>query len=137
MDLERGCPESSRWLAYLEGTLPDAEQEALVAHLGNCRTCQEELHRHSAPTGLFEGMKPRVDPGQSPGDPVLARALSQLKAEASTTPNDPASPRPPGDETSGGDRLPDTDPFGEGQAMAGESDRNNSPWRSRTTKASI
>jgi tetratricopeptide (TPR) repeat protein len=65
------CPSDARLAAYLSDDLPDAEFEAVAAHLrGGCRECGAALTR-------LEG---RALPPPPPGPPVAATAARQLLA---------------------------------------------------------
>jgi hypothetical protein len=74
VDIDQGCPDSTRWGHFLEGALPESDQADLVAYLDICARCREELDRLSAATGLLKGMMPQVALGLQPPDPLLARA---------------------------------------------------------------
>jgi serine/threonine-protein kinase len=72
------CPDSSRWRAFLDGELPNAEAARFDQHLNDCRTCQRMLD------ALTEGTSPWLpgasEPQQQAG-PALRRVMDELKDE--------------------------------------------------------
>jgi serine/threonine protein kinase/Flp pilus assembly protein TadD len=76
------CPDPSRLEAFRQGTLPPAEEAALVEHLDDCSLCREYLDAEMAVADFPAGIKPRAGSvSLSPdADPALRGALAALQA---------------------------------------------------------
>jgi serine/threonine protein kinase len=76
------CPQVEAWQALLKGSLSEAEQTALSAHLETCASCQQALEGLVASKESWSGTA--KDLHQRPSDPTgkLGEAMARLKAGA-------------------------------------------------------
>ena len=72
------CPAPAAWKELLEGSLPEAEQADLSAHLEGCAACQRALHDQVASDGSWAGLARRLAGEQPEVGPALRQALAAL-----------------------------------------------------------
>jgi hypothetical protein len=72
------CPAPAAWKGLLEGSLPEAEQADLSAHLEGCAACQRELQNQVASDGSWSGLARRLAAEQPEVGPALRQALAAL-----------------------------------------------------------
>jgi serine/threonine-protein kinase len=75
-----GCPPAERWQQHLAGSLPDAEQAVLVAHLGDCPTCQQTLQTLAGGDSLL-GVAREVGQDAAAAEPVPQRVIEGLRGQ--------------------------------------------------------
>jgi WD40 repeat protein/tetratricopeptide (TPR) repeat protein len=112
------CPTSERLVQFLNGSLPEAEQETVAEHVDQCQTCQEALVHLGKQAGAALPRQLVQETDRDPGtdQPRRQQFLDKLKQNAppqeepssardsagslATTPGAPANPRavlPPGE----------------------------------------
>jgi serine/threonine protein kinase len=84
------CPDPVQLRRLLEGSLPDAEQPVLAAHLESCPHCQRQLEQLAAGALTWEAVARQLKSGEharAATAPQLAAAIQSLKTQAAS--NDP------------------------------------------------
>ena len=75
------CPAPAAWKGLLEGSLPEAEQADLSAHLESCAACQQALQNQVASDVSWAGLARRLAGEQPEVSPALRQALAALTGQ--------------------------------------------------------
>jgi anti-sigma factor RsiW len=75
------CPPVERWRQHLDGSLPQAEQDRLNAHLGDCPACQQAVEALTA-NSEFRELAPHAARLAPLPAAVLQRAQAALRERA-------------------------------------------------------
>jgi serine/threonine protein kinase len=90
------CPDARRWRHLLEGSLPEAEQTELKAHLETCGSCQQEVEAVAADRESWVECAGHLATPLPELAPVLRHAMEELKAKTgpmeSVATDDPLPP---------------------------------------------
>jgi serine/threonine protein kinase len=90
------CPDARRWRHLLEGSLPEAEQTELKAHLETCGSCQQEVEAAAADRESWVEFAGHLATPLPELAPVLRHAMEELKAKTgpmeSVATDDPLPP---------------------------------------------
>src|SRR5208283_4771663 len=79
------CPDASRLRQLLDGTLPEAEQAQLVAHLDACLACQQQLEELAGGQAVSAQATVALSSQSLQPDVPLQRVLDGLKTDTRTT----------------------------------------------------
>lgn len=73
------CPDPARLRDLLDGSLPEAQQAELTAHLETCESCQQAVEGLVAGRDSWVGAARQLGAGSAPLDPVLKSAMEHAR----------------------------------------------------------
>ncbi len=73
------CPQPERLKEWLDGTLPEADQSALSAHVDGCETCQKALEGLAAGRESWQGAARHLQSAPDEPTPGLRQAIEELR----------------------------------------------------------
>src|ERR1041384_7637470 len=88
------CPDRASWQQLVDGTLPEAQQADLTAHLDSCAACRSVVDGLSTVGDSMVGMAGHLRQPTPPADTALQNVINDIKSGTHTEETQGEPPRP-------------------------------------------